>query len=104
VAQWWDLVSLELLYADFLDTFEPARRGWAEQERVAPGPTAFADHLRALTAWRRLPYLDPGLPIELLPPDWSGTKAAASFFALHDTLSGPAHDFVIEQTAAARRG
>jgi phenylacetic acid degradation operon negative regulatory protein len=104
VARWWDLDALEVLYADFLDAFEPARRGWAEQERVAPGPAAFADHLRALTAWRRLPYLDPGLSPDLLPPGWSGTRAAESFFALHAMLAGPARAFVTEQTAAARRG
>jgi phenylacetic acid degradation operon negative regulatory protein len=104
VARWWDLGALELLYADFLDSYEPARRAWAEQPHVPVGPAAFADHLRALTAWRRLPYLDPGLPTDLLPPDWSGTRAAETFFALHAMLSGPAHDFVTDQAGAARRG
>ena len=40
---------------------------------------AFADYVRVLTAWRRLPFLDPGLPPELLPADWHGTRAAELF-------------------------
>ena len=124
VAQWWDLEALEQLYDDFLEAHEPALRRW---ERATPetaagaeaaeaaagveasgpdtfGPEAFADHLRALTAWRRLPYLDPGLPTDLLPAGWSGTRAAETFFALHRTLAGPAHDFVTAQAAASRPG
>ena len=105
VAQWWDLDALEQLYDDFLDAHGPALRRWgAAAVQVPAGPEAFADHLRALTAWRRLPYLDPGLPTDLLPDDWSGTRAAETFFALHRTLAGPAHDFVTEQAAAARSG
>jgi phenylacetic acid degradation operon negative regulatory protein len=104
VAQWWDLASLGQLYTDFLDTFEPARAGWAAQPQVAPGPQAFADYVRALTSWRRLPYLDPGLPTELLPDSWSGTRAAETFFALHQLLAGPAHDYVTAEAGAARRG
>lgn len=109
VAQWWDLEALEQLYDDFLEAHEPALRRWetAAAGRPDTGPgdgEAFADHLRALTAWRRLPYLDPGLPTDLLPADWSGTRAAETFFALHRTLAGPAHDFVTAQAAASRPG
>lgn len=104
VAQWWDLDSLEQLYTDFLEAHEPARRHWAALEQVPPGADAFADYIRALTSWRRLPYLDPGLPTDLLPASWSGTTAAETFFDLHRRLAGPAHDFVTEQAGAARPG
>jgi phenylacetic acid degradation operon negative regulatory protein len=104
VAQWWDLESLEELYTDFLEVHEPVRQSWAAEREVAPGPTAFADYVRALTSWRRLPYLDPALPTDLLPSAWSGTRAADTFFALHHLLARPAHDFVTAQAAAARRG
>jgi phenylacetic acid degradation operon negative regulatory protein len=106
VAQWWDLAALERLYDEFVDAHGPALRRWTEQGRageVVPGPEAFADHLLALTAWRRLPYLDPGLPTDLLPRSWAGTRAAETFFALHRTLAGPAHDFVTAQAGAASR-
>ncbi|GAB3439353.1 PaaX family transcriptional regulator C-terminal domain-containing protein [Phycicoccus ginsengisoli] len=118
VSQWWDLDTLEQLYDEFLDAHEPALRRWQAASRSAgapsagapsdagapAGPEAFADHLRALTAWRRLPYLDPGLPTDLLPEGWSGTRAAETFFTLHRTLAGPAHDFVTAQAATARPG
>ena len=104
VAQWWDLETLEQLYTDFLEAHEPARQAWAARREVPSGPDAFADYVRALTAWRRLPYLDPGLPTDLLPPSWSGTRAAETFFALHRLLAEPAHDFVTAETGAARPG
>ncbi len=40
---------------------------------------AFADDVLLLTAWRRLPYLDPGLPVEFLPQDWQGIAAERLF-------------------------
>ena len=52
-----------------------SRPGGAGRRRTGspPGAEAFADYVRALTSWRRLPYLDPGLPTDLLPASWSGT-------------------------------
>jgi phenylacetic acid degradation operon negative regulatory protein len=47
-----------------------------------------------LDAWRRLPFLDPGLPAELLPRGWQGARAADVFFGLREHLSGAAHRFV----------
>jgi phenylacetic acid degradation operon negative regulatory protein len=55
---------------------------------------AFADYVRAVTDWRRLPYCDPGLPAELLPSGWIGIRAAEDFFALRALLEGPAQVYV----------
>ena len=52
------------------------------------------DYAGALTDWRRLPYSDPGLAPEVLPPGWNGTRAAETFFGLQQRLAGPAHRFV----------
>jgi phenylacetic acid degradation operon negative regulatory protein len=43
-----------------------------------------------LTAWRRLRYLDPGLPLELLPAGWKGVAAAELFERLDTALAAPA--------------
>jgi len=51
---------------------------------------AFADYVRMLTYWRVLPFLDPGLPPEILPRNWGGERATALFMRLHATLTGPA--------------
>jgi phenylacetic acid degradation operon negative regulatory protein len=89
VRRWWDLDRLELLYQSFIDAAMPVLTFWQGNEGREAG-RAFADYVRVLTAWRRLPFLDPGLPAELLPPDWHGTRAAELFDAISQRLAGPA--------------
>ena len=88
VRQWWDLGLLERLYRGFIDTHGALERRW--RPAAPAGREAFAGYVRALTDWRLLPYLDPGLPAELLPPDWIGIHAAGLFFTLQARLAGPA--------------
>ncbi len=68
--------------------------GAAGSAGTADGREAFADYVRALTDWRRLPYSDPGLPAELLPPGWIGIRAAEAFFTLRSLLEEPARAYV----------
>ncbi|VVJ15273.1 Transcriptional regulator [Amycolatopsis camponoti] len=89
VRDWWDLDRLDELYTTFLDEHGPALR----RESVTD-EQAFADYVRVLTGWRRMPYLDPGLPAEFLPPGWSGIRAAELFFELHAKLEDPARAYV----------
>ncbi|WCI07992.1 PaaX family transcriptional regulator C-terminal domain-containing protein [Arthrobacter sp. OVS8] len=67
---------------------------WESPVAPAPGAdadrAAFADYVQLLTQWRRLPYLDPGLPEEFLPPGWHGLTAERIFAELHRLLNGPA--------------
>jgi phenylacetic acid degradation operon negative regulatory protein len=96
VASWWDLQSLKSMYDEFIAAHEPVLARWPRTDGRGAGTgghgdaAAFAEHARALTAWRRMPYLDPGLPPEVLPPDWDGARAADLFRRLHDLLGGPA--------------
>ncbi|MQA25772.1 MAG: PaaX family transcriptional regulator [Micromonosporaceae bacterium] len=92
IGSWWDLAGLQDLYGEFVAAYRPVLAKWQRQSPSEREAEAFADWVRALTAWRRLPYLDPGLPAELLPPDWKGTAAADLFTELQQTLAGPAHD------------
>lgn len=89
IAAWWDLETLEATYADYLRRFSGIADRW-EQGPAQDGPAAFADYVRAVTAWRRLPYLDPGLPLEALPGDWIGLRAEALFARLRELLAAPA--------------
>lgn len=94
VRQWWDLGQLERFYGQFLDVNGPLLDRWRSR---APQPReAFADYVRVLTDWRRLPYLDPGLPAELLPADWIGIRAAALFFTLRGQLEDAARAHVTQ--------
>jgi phenylacetic acid degradation operon negative regulatory protein len=94
VGRWWDLDRLEQLYQAFIDAAGPVLAGWQACDGD-PGQ-AFADYVRVLTAWRRLPFLDPGLPPELLPPDWNGTRAADLFDQLRALLGGAAAEHAAE--------
>ncbi|WP_132875067.1 PaaX family transcriptional regulator [Tamaricihabitans halophyticus] len=75
VARAWDLSDLEARYERFIAEFD--NREPADDE----------DALRAQTKlvheWRRFPFLDPQLPAELLPANWSGTQAAELFHRKH---------------------
>jgi len=93
IRRWWGLDDLEHRYEAFIRAYEPAL---ARLKRSGPrsGEEAFAHYVRVLTDWRQLPYLDPGLPAELLPDDWIGIRAAEEFFALRALLEEPARAYV----------
>ncbi len=93
IRSWWDLEELERRYEAFVQAYRPTVRRWAERGGGS-GSEAFADYVRAVTDWRELPYLDPGLPAELLPDGWAGLRAAEEFFALRALLEEPARAFV----------
>ena len=87
IGEWWDLMSLTTLYSDFCRAYRPVAR----RRSGASPAAAFAAYVPMLTAWRRLPYLDPGLPLEHLPPDWPGIEAAELFASLDSRLREDAH-------------
>jgi phenylacetic acid degradation operon negative regulatory protein len=112
IGEWWDLDRLADLYEAFAESARPVLASWqrgadagasaaddqAAGDRAADPGRAFADYVRVLTAWRRLPFLDPGLPPDLLPADWPGSLAAGLFSQLRAILAGPARQHVLEVT------
>ena len=75
VARSWDLGALEQRYEDFIDEFTGLD--------PATGEAALRAQTRLVHEWRRFPFLDPRLPAQLLPENWSGAKAADLFHARH---------------------
>jgi phenylacetic acid degradation operon negative regulatory protein len=73
VAAAWDLPEIEAEYEQFVSEF----RGSSVPSDV------LLRQLELVHAWRRFPALDPALPRELLPPRWSGTRAAELFMDRH---------------------
>lgn len=72
VGQAWDLASVESRYQEFLAEFA--------------APTTRQPLIRLVElvhAWRRFPSLDPTLPRELLPEQWSGSRAVDLFGRRH---------------------
>lgn len=97
VARWWDLGAIAKQHEEFLDRHEPVLRAWEKTRDVtaeAAYEDAYRDYLTALDSWRRLPYVDPGLPTELLPQGWPGERSAAVFARLHALLRDPGAAFV----------
>lgn len=78
IAQWWDLDEINDRYKTFLQDHASD----LEMLANASGPEAFRIYMRAVDDWRRLPLSDPGLPRELLGPDWAGEEAGAVFEAI----------------------
>ena len=68
----WDLDELAREYDEFIAAFSGD---------VSPDPLARVIDL--VHAWRRFPWIDPGLPAQFLPAPWSGTAAAELFARLH---------------------
>jgi phenylacetic acid degradation operon negative regulatory protein len=72
VGQAWDLDQLTREYDEFIEAFS--------------GPVGSDPLVRVIDlvhAWRRFPWIDPGLPAQFLPAPWRGTAAAALFARLH---------------------
>jgi phenylacetic acid degradation operon negative regulatory protein len=101
VTSWWNLDELAALYVEFIARYQPMLDAW--KRGVDDPAAAFADYVRALTHWRRLPFLDPGLPPSVLPADWAGHRAASLFAGLRELLAGPALQHVERVTGLARR-
>lgn len=120
VGQWWDLDRLQQMYQEFHQAHAPRLGAWGEAGSPAAGPpaardpagepraagistggaaatgdaAAFAAYVRVFTDWRRLPFLDPGLPADLLPVPWHGHAAAGLFAALAARLAPAAERHV----------
>ncbi len=68
----WDLDELARAYDEFIEEFIGT---------ASPDPLTRVVDL--VHAWRRFPWIDPGLPAQFLPAPWSGTAAAELFARRH---------------------
>lgn len=96
VAQAWALEEVEQRYRDFLDS--------VSQLSVHTPGEAFAAQVRLVQEWRRFPFLDPGLPPQLLPDTWPGPAAGELFRRRHDEwhADAQAHWESVCRSAASR--
>jgi phenylacetic acid degradation operon negative regulatory protein len=78
----WDLAELAREYDEFTEAF----RG--DVIPISPDPLVRVIDL--VHAWRRFPWIDPGLPAEFLPAPWSGATAADLFARRHAEWAGEA--------------
>lgn len=94
----WNLVGLALEYRDFLAATAGLR---AKLEAGGVDPVMALVHRTKLTDdWLDLGNSDPGLPAELLPPDWPRSHARAEFFETHEALGTRAIERVMDAIRA----
>jgi phenylacetic acid degradation operon negative regulatory protein len=78
----WDLPSVESEYRQFIDEFGGMQPGSPDDFFVAQAQITHQ--------WRRFPFIDPGLPAELLPDQWPGQEARALYRRLRTQWKGSA--------------
>jgi phenylacetic acid degradation operon negative regulatory protein len=88
----WDLRSLATSYAAWPRVAERLRED--EPPHADEDERAFAVRFRLVHEWRKFLFEDPGLPAELLPPDWPGVPAAQLFTREAARLKPAADHFV----------
>ncbi len=71
----WELDAVAARYDAFIARFSGLRPEAGDETLVA--------QTLLVHEWRRFPFLDPGLPRELLPARWSGIAAARLFHGRH---------------------
>ncbi len=92
----WDLSRIHKKYASFIEKYQPKLEDHLRRlqigEVVEPSE-CFAERFYLIHEYRRLPFFDPDLPMELLPKNWLRPTAAALFHQYHDQLADKANEY-----------
>ncbi len=96
----WDVEDIARRYESFVHRWSPLL------PRIRSGSVTGAEAVRARThvmdTYRRFRFLDPQLPVRLMPDRWPRHRARDVFTAIYDGLAGAAEDHV--RAVAARLG
>ena len=85
VAGAWDLEEVAAEYESFVGEFGRLRPKTPE--------AVFRAQTMLVHEWRKFPFLDPDLPVELLPGRWPRARARQVFKERHDAWGDVAHDY-----------
>jgi phenylacetic acid degradation operon negative regulatory protein len=97
VARCWNLNQLNKYYADLITHYDPLLQRHRDRTKVGNGlepHECFVQRFMLIHEYRSSPYVDPNLPLELLPSDWLGERATQLFQQYHDILVEGAQSFV----------
>ena len=97
-ARCWDLDALDRDYRELLRTYQPRLAGY-RAGRHSPRE-AVVERTRLVHDYRKFPFRDPDLPLELLPAGWMGRQAHELFLEAHEALRRPAEAFVSDAVGA----
>jgi phenylacetic acid degradation operon negative regulatory protein len=87
----WDTTAIARQYDAFIERWSPLLPG---VRTSVTGVEAVRARTEVMDTYRRLPILDPRLPLDLLPPGWPRQAARDLFAAVYDGLAAPAEDHV----------
>ena len=96
VSRCWNLDKIHQKYTDFLAEYRPKLE--KHLKRLQAGETiepseCFVARFNLIHEYRKLPFFDPDLPLELLPENWLRPQAAALFGKYHDSCTEKANEY-----------
>jgi phenylacetic acid degradation operon negative regulatory protein len=97
VSTCWDLERLNKYYADFVQRYESSFKEHKRSLEAGEHPNAekcYLQRFMLIHEYRASPYVDPNLPLELLPGDWLGGVAAELFQSYRDLLAEGAEAYI----------
>jgi phenylacetic acid degradation operon negative regulatory protein len=96
VSRCWDLGRIHERYVNFIAKYRPKLEDHIKRlqagENIEPSE-CFVERFNLIHEYRKLPYLDPDLPKELLPENWLRPQAAALFNEYHNSLTEKANEY-----------
>jgi phenylacetic acid degradation operon negative regulatory protein len=88
----WDVPAIARHYDTFISRWKPVlpriRAGQIS------GPAAVQARTEIMDAYRKFPFVDPELPVDLMPASWPRAQARDVFVAVYDGLAAPAQEHV----------
>lgn len=96
VSRCWNLDKIHREYADFLTEYRPRLQEHLRRlqagEAIEPSE-CFVERFNLIHEYRKLPFFDPDLPLELLPGKWLRPQAGELFNQYHGLLTEKANEY-----------
>lgn len=96
VSRCWDLDKIRQKYVEFLAEYRPKLERHLKRllvgRNIEPSE-CFVARFNLIHEYRKLPFFDPELPLELLPANWLRPQATALFDEYHGLLTEKANEY-----------
>jgi len=96
VSRCWDLQKIHKRYNAFIKEYRKKMQDHLERiekGEIIESSEYFVQRFKLIDDYRRLPYLDPDLPEELLPKNWLRSEAMDLFDRYHEILTEKANQY-----------
>jgi phenylacetic acid degradation operon negative regulatory protein len=88
----WDIAAIAGNYETFIRRWKPLLA--RVRSRRITGAAAVRARTQIMDSYRRIPALDPQLPVQLMPADWPRAQAREIFTGVYDGLAPQAEEHV----------